>query len=280
MPDPYIIGDSSPFLKRVLIPFWVIRIIIMLAELAIYGLFIGAVGAYSRELDEVGVDRKARGTVIGIIAVIMVLILICLILDIVCIVKRSRRTLSPRFFLIVNVLQTTLWLVFFILSAVGAQSGLSIGIGVVILYVLFFFITSQPFHPRTNADLSTPRLSFLGLLIYASVVFHQFRTGKLGGGKYEPAFNPAGTGGIANQTPQPYAPTTPYGQADYGVPMPQQTVYGQQTAQSQVYGYGQPQTDVKPQQSHVYGYEQQTQQQPVHVQQTGYGYELPNRNPV
>ncbi|KAM7211041.1 hypothetical protein V8F06_013563 [Rhypophila decipiens] len=248
MPDPYVIGDSSPFLKRVLIPFWVIRIIIMLAEIGIYGLFIGVIGSYSGFDGRLESDynlNKAKGTVIAILAVIMVLILICLILDIVCIVKRSRRTLSPKFFLIVNVLQTTLWLIFFILSAVGASSGLSIGIGVVIL------------------------LSFLGLLIYASVIFHFFRTGKLGtGGKYQPAYNPElGTAGIANQTPQPYAPNTPYGQADFAdvpkpvhyaeaqVPMPQHTGYGQQT-EAQQYGYVQPQ----------------------HAQQTGYGYELPTRN--
>lgn len=134
MPDPYIVGDSSPFLKRVLIPFWVIRIIIMLILIALYGLLIGAIAAIpDRRLKGEYDLTVAKNTVIAIAAVVAVLIIICLILDIVNIVKRARRTLSPKFFLITNVLQTTLWLVYFILMAVGAKSGITIGIGVIIL---------------------------------------------------------------------------------------------------------------------------------------------------
>ncbi|KAM7182967.1 hypothetical protein V8F33_013896 [Rhypophila sp. PSN 637] len=251
MPEPYVIGDSSPFLKRVLIPFWVVRIIVMVVLIGIFAVGIAGVASFTgfdgRFENETGMSLKqAKSTVIAIFAVIMVLILICLILDIVCIVKRSRRTLSPRFFLVVNILQTLLWLIFFILLAVGQSTPLGIGIGIIVL------------------------LSFLGMLIYASVIFHFFRNGKLGtGGKYQPAYNPElGTAGIANQTPQPYAPNTPYGQADFAdvpkpvhyaeaqVSMPQHTGYGQQTEAHPQYAYGQPQQ----------------------VQQTGYGYELPTRN--
>jgi len=48
-----------------------------------------------------------------------------------------------------------------------------------------------------------PRLSFFGLLIYASVVFHQFKRGKLtGGGSYQPTANP-GSHNLAHDTSYP-----------------------------------------------------------------------------
>ncbi|TLD05421.1 uncharacterized protein PgNI_10016 [Pyricularia grisea] len=166
------IGEHSPFLKRVLVPFWVIRIIIMVANIGVMALAIGAIAyvnnrrdKYSnelndvqRELDELKTDydvQQALGVTIAILSVEMALVILCLIGDIVCIVKRSRRTLTPKFFLGVNVVQSLFWVVAFILSMMGARSSASIAINVIVL------------------------LSFLGLLIYASIVFHQWRTGKL-----------------------------------------------------------------------------------------------------
>lgn len=139
MGQPYIVGDSSPFLKRVLIPFWVIRIIVMVGTIGVYAVAIAAVSSL-RDSDvgrgfSSGDIKKAKSIILAIAAVVMVLVLICLILDIVSIVKRSRRKLSPRFFLISNVLQTTLWLVLFILSMVGGTSGLAVGLMVIVLYV-------------------------------------------------------------------------------------------------------------------------------------------------
>ena len=42
MTAPYIRRESSPFLKRVLIPFWNLRIVILLAGLASNGLLLAA----------------------------------------------------------------------------------------------------------------------------------------------------------------------------------------------------------------------------------------------
>ncbi|KAK4096242.1 hypothetical protein N658DRAFT_386449, partial [Parathielavia hyrcaniae] len=161
MPSPYVVGDSSPFLKRVLIPFWVLRIIIMLIQIGLYALVIAGLGIYKDDLqrlsDEYHTSLNYPG-VMAITCVIMGIILVCLILDIVCIVKRARRTLSPPFFLGVNIAQSLFYTVNFILTMIGAHNGvISIVIAVVIL------------------------LSFLGLLIYASVVFHQYRRGSLRG---------------------------------------------------------------------------------------------------
>ncbi|KAK3689445.1 hypothetical protein B0T22DRAFT_536364 [Podospora appendiculata] len=201
MGSPYIIGDASPFMKRVLVPFWVVRIIVMLFEIALYAFVIGVVASYyhdHRGLVQQYGDNASVNTLIAVLAVIMTLVAICLILDIVCIVKRARRTLSPRFFLIVNVIQTTLWVIWFVMSMIGANSPLSIGVAVIIF------------------------LSFLGLLIYSSVIFHRFRKGKLGAGNYVQAHNPE-VHGLVGQ-PQ----NTGYANYPLADPFPQAPVAAEQ----------------------------------------------------
>lgn len=125
-PQHHNVGDSSPFLKRVLIPFWVIRIIVMLIYAAAYVAALAAIGAFSDEindaLEDEGYERTSFGAVIGVMVVVLVIVVVCLILDIVCIIKRSRRTLTPRFFLITNVIQTAVWVVLMGLSLAGAAA--------------------------------------------------------------------------------------------------------------------------------------------------------------
>lgn len=135
-------GDESPFLKRILVPFWVVRIFIMGIDVIAYGLVIGVLGAYQNndgnvqsnidaqlEDNESFQDFKNKYNVkstinaaIAVLSIILVLILLCLVLDFVCIFKRSRRTLTPKFFLVVNVVQTTFWTVMFVLSFFGAYT--------------------------------------------------------------------------------------------------------------------------------------------------------------
>jgi hypothetical protein len=125
MASQHAVGDS-PFLKRVLVPFWVIRIIIMAIYAAVYIAALAAIGAFSDEindaLEDEGYSRSTMGTVIGVVVVVLVIVLLCLILDILCIIKRSRRSLSPRFFLITNVIQTTVWVVLMGLSLASAPA--------------------------------------------------------------------------------------------------------------------------------------------------------------
>ena len=137
MSPPYVVGDSSPFLKRVLIPFWVIRILVMLIQIALYGLVIAGLGVFKKDAERLGAEYNTSldyNAVLAVSCVMMAIILLCLILDIVCIVKRARRTLSPPFFLGVNITQSFFYLINFILSMIGARNGgLSIAIGVFIL---------------------------------------------------------------------------------------------------------------------------------------------------
>jgi phage-related holin len=159
MASQHVVGDS-PFLKRVLIPFWVIRITIMLIYAALYIAALAAIGAFSDEindaLEEEGYSRSNMGAVIGVVVVVLVIVLVCLILDILCIIKRSRRTLSPRFFLITNIIQTTVWVVLMGLSLASAAGGAA---NIIIPLIIL--------------------ASFVGLLIYASVIFHKSRKGTL-----------------------------------------------------------------------------------------------------
>ncbi|OHE98395.1 hypothetical protein CORC01_06391 [Colletotrichum orchidophilum] len=187
MAQAYIIGDSSPFLKRVLIPFWVIRIAIMILEIILYAASIAIAASNRGTLNRIGDDNRTAGWVMGILAVIMVIIAACLILDVICIVKRSRRTLSPKFFLVANVIQTLVWLILFILTIIGGGSAFGFIIAAVIL------------------------ASFIGLLIYASVIYHRFRKGTLPRGNYAPANPTTGyTGGYtANEPNKTYDPNAP-----------------------------------------------------------------------
>lgn len=135
MATHYVVGDSmSPFMKRVLIPFWVVRILFMVIDIIAYGLAIGVIASYMDFDDDA--YYSAVGSVQALLAiavVVVLLIIVCLALDIVCIVKRARRTLSPRFFLIVNVIQTVFWAIMFILTMVGTRSGVTIAVGVLML---------------------------------------------------------------------------------------------------------------------------------------------------
>ncbi|KAM0276094.1 hypothetical protein ACHAQH_007113 [Verticillium albo-atrum] len=90
--------------------------------------------------------------------------------------------------------------------------------------------------------MTTHSLSFVGLLIYASIIFHKERKGTL---QYAPAVNPAtgydphavqaGVNYQQNGSYQPYAPQTQpqgglYAGQDYGKPAPQaysSPAYGQ-----------------------------------------------------
>lgn len=230
MGTQYVVGDSSPFLKRVLVPFWVVRIGIMCLYIVIYGLALIGLSAYGgdieRELRNEYNTSIALGPVIAIIAVILVIVIFCLVLDIVCIVKRGRRTLAPRFFLIVNVIQTTIWTVLFALSMVGVRTGTTVAIGVIIY------------------------LSFAGMLIYASVMFHKHRKGTLGGAPgsgYKPTqqhdahtFDPNASYGYGQANAQPYQPA-PYAPQDYNSyqQKPAEPYQAQPYQAQQPYGYPQ-----------------------------------------
>ncbi|KAE9573527.1 hypothetical protein CGCF415_v002799 [Colletotrichum fructicola] len=188
MSQKYTVGDGSPFLKRIVIPFYIIRIAVMLLQIVLYGITIGYASSNRSELNDIGGTTKTASWVIAILVVVMMIIIGCLLLDLICIIKRSRRTLTPRFFLICNCIQTAVWTILFALTVAGSEGR---AITVIINIIIY--------------------ASFIGLLIYASVIYHKHRKGTLGGA-YAPANQnqPTAYNGYANeQQPKPYS-SQPY----------------------------------------------------------------------
>lgn len=136
MTAPFVRKQSSPFLKRILIPFWILRVLILVIGIAIYALVLAALIVFTDDIlkfeDEYG-TKLALTTAQAITGVIMGIYLICLLLELVCIVKRCRRTLSPKFFLVTNIMQSLFIIIMFALSMVGARTPGSIGISVAVL---------------------------------------------------------------------------------------------------------------------------------------------------
>ncbi|EJT70204.1 hypothetical protein GGTG_12377 [Gaeumannomyces tritici R3-111a-1] len=148
--------DTSPFRKLVLVPLWLIRDLVMTINIALLALiiFTFAYADRTNKHDELGASwqnlRKSGITAVAVIAIAsvnMAIILLCLILDLVCLVKRIRHSLTPRFFLVTNWIQTIIWTVLFALSMVGTRAVAPIVIAVMIY------------------------LTFIGMLIYAIVVY-------------------------------------------------------------------------------------------------------------
>jgi hypothetical protein len=106
---------SSPFLKRVLIPFWVVRLSILLTQIVLNAIILN----YLR----INSDRQyVPGTepALAVFAALEAVLALCAILDIICIIKRVTRTLTPLFFLITNLLQATIFVVLFVVSMARA----------------------------------------------------------------------------------------------------------------------------------------------------------------
>lgn len=113
----------------------------------------------------------------------------CLLFDLVEIILFVTGRLKPRFYLISQVIKTTLWLVIFIIAMVGVAQYVSIyhtstilplTISIVIFSIILYapvfpFNDSHILNPFTNLQ---PRLSFVATLIYASVIHSRARLGR------------------------------------------------------------------------------------------------------
>ncbi|KAL0932301.1 uncharacterized protein CTRU02_213254 [Colletotrichum truncatum] len=163
MSQQYTVGDGSPFLKRVVVPFYIVRIAVMLLNIIVYSSTIAIAVNNKNAIDRESGTEHGTTYLIAAAAVILAIIAACLILDIVCIVKRSRRTLTPLFFLVANCIQTAIWTVIF-----GLTVAASLGSPITIVVSLVIYI------------------SFLNMLLYGSIIYHRHRKGTLRG-DYAPA---------------------------------------------------------------------------------------------
>ncbi|KAJ9643027.1 hypothetical protein H2201_006423 [Coniosporium apollinis] len=146
-------NKNDVWLKRVLVPFWTFRLFFMVI---LFGLQAWAIAVTAQKQDMLNGDAE-------LMLVWFVLITICLLLDITAIIMFARHNLSPRTFLVFNVIQTTIVLVWFILDIITAVRSRKVG-GLLVLSALIV-------------------LSFVALLIYSAVIVHRARRA----GAYKPA---------------------------------------------------------------------------------------------
>jgi len=110
----------------------------------------------------------------------------CLLFDIVEIILFATGRLKPLFYLISQVIKTTLWLVLFIIAMVGVAHYASIDntSTISITVVIFSIILYAPVFPLNDSHILNPftnlqpRLSFVATLIYASVIYSRARLGR------------------------------------------------------------------------------------------------------
>lgn len=204
-------NTQSPWKKRILIPFWIVRLVFMFV----------IIGLYAWALHYA--TNTTNPPTIAVIVVFMLLLVICILLDVLAILAFARDALKPTTFLIFNVIQTGIWFIVILLDVVaivrGARwSGL---IGSIIVF-----------------------LSFLGLLIYAAIGYRREKANARRG-QYAPAANPANPQAQPQQYGYTGAPaTTAYHPQTSGYTQPQPHYPPQVGAASDYYSSapGQPQT--------------------------------------
>ncbi len=122
-------AGSSPFLKRVLVPFWVVRLAILATNIVLYAIAIDFFRATSDRTYVLG-----HTSPLAALSTLEALFVVCMLLDFVCIIKRACRTLSPTFFFATNLIQTTIFTVLFILSILSGLTLTSLILNIIILY--------------------------------------------------------------------------------------------------------------------------------------------------
>ncbi|KAL2208418.1 hypothetical protein CC79DRAFT_1395414 [Sarocladium strictum] len=145
--------DGSPLHRRVLYPVLILRIALFSIYLVYYILAIAFITSHDRAYLTLWsrYGHTAAFRLIITFVAVMVVTLLCLILDLVCLIKRALGSLTPRFFLIVEVAQTTIWTVLYVIAMIGPKNMVQV-------------IANSVFYG-----------SFVGVLVYAGVMFHKQR---------------------------------------------------------------------------------------------------------
>ncbi|KAF2874629.1 hypothetical protein BDV95DRAFT_487652 [Massariosphaeria phaeospora] len=157
--------SSPPIIwkKRILVPFWTVRICLMVFLIGIYAWAIALVKQQHDEFNDIEAPAMVA------IVIFMLFIVAVLLIDILAIILFLRDALKPMLFLVMSCFQTGFWGGVLIMNLVAIGQGTS-AVGLGLILVVF--------------------LSFLGLLIYAGVGYHRQRM-QLRRGQYAPAHNPS-----------------------------------------------------------------------------------------
>ncbi|CZT01875.1 hypothetical protein WAI453_007907 [Rhynchosporium graminicola] len=171
--------SHAPWRNAILIPFWTIQLGLEAILIGLLSVAVGFLVHVDNNIDDYNssssfsdsdeeVIEKA-GKVVG--PVWIALISSCLILTVTEIVLLARKSLKPVTFLITNMLKSAFWGVLFIIDIVAVVKSSS---GSRVTDTVSLLIEAALL------------LSFCIPLIYASIIYHRFRTGK----QYRPVNNP------------------------------------------------------------------------------------------
>ncbi|USP81424.1 hypothetical protein yc1106_08698 [Curvularia clavata] len=186
--------------KRILVPFWIVRICILLAIIAVTAITLRQLDSFNITKPGVGYDGTGTHThphvltASSSVVFFMILMVIVLLIDVLNIVLFLRDALQPASFLITTSFQSGFFGGILILEIVSIGRGAN-PVGLIFSIIAF--------------------LSFFGLQVYAIIKYRRAKAAAQRG-HYAPAHNP---------TTNPYA--TPYaGEPDHNL---QSTAYHSQT---------------------------------------------------
>jgi hypothetical protein len=112
----------------VLIPFWIVRLSVLVAEIALYSI---AINFFYRHTNAEYVPGTKPYLIV--MSTIVVLLALCVLLDIGCMVMRALNTLTPPVFLATNFVQTTIFVALFGLSMARAFTWVNLILNIIVL---------------------------------------------------------------------------------------------------------------------------------------------------
>ncbi|KAF2212585.1 hypothetical protein CERZMDRAFT_97082 [Cercospora zeae-maydis SCOH1-5] len=183
---------SPMWLKRVLIPLWIVQLIFVTILLVLFSFSLVIVRDYQDYADDYDVDRISKPTYRafnGVAAVYIALCALTILFDLTEIILLARRRLSPKVVVAFNSLLTLVWAVILILQIVGTAVGArASALGFIFIIVVL--------------------ATALGKLIYSSVILHRSRKGQFATrGTYS---SPANAEAGVEFDPTPSGPYTAY----------------------------------------------------------------------
>lgn len=137
-------NGRSPLQKRYLVPLWLIRDTCMVLSMIASSLMMADIlrfavgrGGRNRYIDFSNLrfydNDYSVAVLLAMLCVMTVLVLVCGLLDVVCMFKFWRKTLAPRFFLVINGLQTAAWTVVFVMAIIGHRTRFSLAVNSIVL---------------------------------------------------------------------------------------------------------------------------------------------------
>ncbi|KAK3699512.1 hypothetical protein LTR37_016381 [Vermiconidia calcicola] len=147
------------WLKRVLIPLWVIQLIVLLIFSAA-----SAFALYVTTSEQLELDNSVKSVLNAGVAVQLSFSVGTILVDIAEIISVARHTLGPVTNIVIQSIKSLVWTVFFVLAIIAAISGSLTGLSFFLIIILF--------------------LTCLGQLIYGAVIVHRKRKGTLYRGNY------------------------------------------------------------------------------------------------